>query len=73
MGPGPRGACHRAALRADPLARPGRRTNPPLDFNPILTIILFIPPRYRGVSDQRLQTRGGERWPGCSAVSEMRH
>jgi hypothetical protein len=73
MGPGPRGACHRAALRAGPLARPGRRTNPPLDFNPILTIILFIPPRYRGVSDQRLQTRSGERWPGCSAVSEMRH
>ena len=39
--------------------------NSRLDFNPITTIILFIPPRYRGVSDQRLQTRGGERWPGC--------
>src|SRR5258705_9151024 len=25
MGPGSRGACHRAALRADPLAWPGRR------------------------------------------------
>src|ERR1700675_2444254 len=25
MGPGPRAACHRAALRADPLARPGRQ------------------------------------------------
>jgi len=28
-------------------------------------------PRYRGVSDQRLQTRGGKRWPG-SCASEMR-
>lgn len=31
-----------------------------------------IPPRYRGVSDQRLQTRGGERWPGISLAAEMR-
>ena len=31
-----------------------------------------IPPRYRGVSDQRLQTRGGERWPGVSLAAEMR-
>jgi len=34
---------------------------------------LYPVPRDRGVSDQRLQTRGGERWPGNSFVSEMRH
>jgi hypothetical protein len=36
------------------------------------TISLRIPPRYRGVSDQHLQTRGGERWPGNDLASEMR-
>ena len=31
-----------------------------------------IPPRCRGVSDQRLQTRGGERWPGGSVGDAAR-
>ena len=34
------------------------------------TIILIILPRYQGVSDQRLQTRGGERWPGNGSVGD---
>jgi len=33
---------------------------------------MTIPPRYRGAFDQRLQTRGGERWPGHDLASEMR-
>ena len=31
-----------------------------------------IPPLTEGVSDQHLQMRGGERWPGNDLVSEMR-
>jgi len=30
------------------------------------------PAPYRGVSDQRLQTQGGEWWPGHDLASEMR-
>ena len=42
---------------------PGRKT---------ALIMRAIPPRYRGVSVQHLQTRGGERWPGNDVAAEMR-
>ena len=43
-----------------------------LDYIPKVCIPRAIPPRYRGAFDQRLQTRGGERWPGHDLASEMR-
>ena len=44
-----------------------------LDRTIFLRIISLHPvPRDRGVSDQRLQTRGGERWPGNEVAAEMR-
>ena len=44
----------------------------PVDYIPKVCIPMTIPPRYRGAFDQRLQTRGGERWPGHDLASEMR-
>ena len=43
----------------------------------ILDLYACHPAPYRGVSDQRLQTRGGERWPGwerrrCGALFPSR-
>ncbi len=42
----------------------------PLDYIPKVCIPRAIPPRCRGVSDQRLQTRGGERWPGQPCIGD---
>ena len=46
--------------------------NVALDYLCKVYIPSTIPPRYRGAFDQRLQTRGGERWPGHDLASEMR-
>src|SRR4051794_17724450 len=40
MGPGSRGACHRAGQRPDPLAWPGRRLNMSPDLAFLLTLAL---------------------------------
>jgi hypothetical protein len=50
--PGSRGACHRAALRADPLARPGM-TKKPLGSTKLPDVQFF--PNFRNFACQRTQ------------------